>query len=436
MNRQVTYSYSPIWMVIAALMCAAGTWTYADRVLIPHQKADAAAHDRPRGNLSDLYPRWLGAKELLLLGRDPYSPEVTREIQTGYYGRPLDASRPADPIDQQAFAYPVYVVFYLSPTVRFDFGIVQRTFFWVLVGITAASALLWLRMLNWTVAASVQVAMVALTLGSLAVLQGVKLQQLTLLVAAMCAGAMALLVADCPVGGGILLALATIKPQLVLPLLLWLALWTLSDLKRRYRWAVAFLLAMTVLCTTSEWLLPHWIGRFWHAVGQYWQYAQAVPMLEAILSRPWGRFLEVLIAGVTVAICFKRRKEPADSDGFRSTSCLVLALTVFAVPTFSLYNQVLLLPAILLIVRDRRTIWEGTFVSRALLIMVGVLLAWPEFSSTTLAALSFVLPGAMIERAWAIPLWTVPQIPVGVAALMLLHYYRRTFAAPARAGSS
>jgi hypothetical protein len=414
-----------------AILCAVGTWTYANRVLVPHQISDSAAHDRPRGNLSDLYPRWIGAQELLLHGRDPYSPDVTRKIQAGYYGRPLDSSRPADPKDQQAFAYPVYVVFYLAPTVRLGFGIVQKAFFWILVGITAASVLLWLRLLDWRVAPSVQAAMLALTLGSMPVLQGLKLQQLTLLVAAMCAAAMALLAAGRPIAAGILLSLATIKPQLLLPLLLWLAVWSLGDLRHRYRWAASFLIVMTVLCAASEWLLPHWIGSFWHAVGEYWQYAQAVPMLEAILPHPWGRLLEALFAGTTAVACFKRRQQPENTDAFQSSICLVLALTVLAVPTFSLYNQVLLLPAILLIVRDRRTIWEGNFVSRALLIMVTALLAWPWLSGAALAGLSFVLPPETVERAWALPIWTVTQIPVGVAALMLVHYYQTTFAAPA-----
>ena len=39
-------------------------WFYVSRILVPYQRADAAAHERPRGNLSDLYPRWLGAREL------------------------------------------------------------------------------------------------------------------------------------------------------------------------------------------------------------------------------------------------------------------------------------------------------------------------------------------------------------------------------------
>ena len=93
-------------------------WFYVRRVLVPYQRADAAIHGRPRGNLSDLYPRWLGARELLLRHRDPYSPEITREIQAGYYGRPLDPARAGDPKDEEGFAYPVYVVFLLAPAIK------------------------------------------------------------------------------------------------------------------------------------------------------------------------------------------------------------------------------------------------------------------------------------------------------------------------------
>ncbi len=421
----------PLWLVVAAALCAAGVWLYGNRVLIAHQIADSAARGRPRGNLSDLYPRWLGARELLLHGRDPYDPGVTREIQAGYYGRALDASRPADPTDQQAFAYPVYVVFYLAPTIRLNFGNVQRAFFWILVGVTAASVLLWLRVLNWRVTASVQAAMLAMTLGSLPVFQGLKLQQLTLLVSVLCAGAMALMVAGRPWAPGILLALATIKPQLVLPLVLWLGLWSLSDLRRRYRWAVSFLIVLTVLCAASEWLLPHWIGRFWHALGEYRRYAQAEPMLEAMLPRAWGRLLEVLVAGAIAVACFRLRKQPENTGAFQSSICLVMVLTLITVPTFALYNQVLLLPVILLMARDRRIIWRGNLVSRVLLIMVTALLAWPWISATVLAGLSFVLRPETVERGWAIPLWTLPQLPVAVAALMLIHYYQSTFSAPA-----
>src|ERR1700681_2963657 len=122
--------------LLLALLFAGSMWFYVQQVLVPYQKVDAAAHGRPRGNLSDLYPRWLGARELLLHHRNPYSAEVTREIQTGYYGRPLDPDRTDDPKDQQGFAYPLHVVFLLAPTMRLPFPVVQAGFRWARVRLT------------------------------------------------------------------------------------------------------------------------------------------------------------------------------------------------------------------------------------------------------------------------------------------------------------
>jgi hypothetical protein len=95
------------WLVLAAsLLVCFGVWRWAGTILVPEFTAQAVAEGRPIGNNSDLYPRWLGTRELLLHGRDPYSADVTRQIQIGYYGRQLDPKKPADPIDQVAFAYP------------------------------------------------------------------------------------------------------------------------------------------------------------------------------------------------------------------------------------------------------------------------------------------------------------------------------------------
>src|SRR5947207_15499757 len=84
--------YSIFGLLIAVLLAASMLW-YVQNLLIPYQRADAAAHWRPRGNLSDLYPRWLAARELLLHHRNPHSPEVRRDIETRYPGRALNAGR-------------------------------------------------------------------------------------------------------------------------------------------------------------------------------------------------------------------------------------------------------------------------------------------------------------------------------------------------------
>ena len=166
------------YFVVVAGLFAAAMWFWVQDVAIAHQQADAAAMGIPRGNLSDLYPRWLGARELLLHGRDPYADAVTREIQTGYYGRPIDPTRPHDPKDQQGFAYPLYVVFVLAPTVRFPFALVQRGFLWVLIGLTAVSVLFWLHVLRWRISTSAKILWIVLLMGSFPAIQGFKLQRI------------------------------------------------------------------------------------------------------------------------------------------------------------------------------------------------------------------------------------------------------------------
>jgi len=415
---------NPMWLVLGSALCAAGMWFYVQRVLITHQVADAAAQGRPRGTLSDLYPRWLGARELLLHGRDPYSAPVTREIQIGYYGRPLDSARPYDPKDQQGFAYPVYVAFYLAPTISLPFDVVQRGFLWVLRVLTVASVPIWLRVVRWPLPLGAQASVAILTLGSLAVVQGLKLQQMTLVVAALMAMAIALLVTQRGIIAGILLALATIKPQLVCALLFWLAIWTLADFKRRYRWSVSFVITMAVLILTAELCLPGWIPRFWQAVREYQDYTGAAPLLDKLIPVPWSRLAEFGAGIGTAYICWRNRKHQEDTEAFAATVCLLLAVTLLIVPTLAIYNQVLLLPALLMLARDRRAIWNRSLSGRVLLVAVAVLLSWQWLSSMVLAGLSFVMPLEVVQKAWAVPAWTALTLPVAVAALMLFIAYQ------------
>ena len=429
-------SHKPLWLVLAAVLGAAGVWLYAQRVLVSYQKADAAAHDRPRGNLSDLYPRWLGARELLLRGRDPYSPAVTREIQQGYYGRPLDPVRPGDPKDQQGFAYPVYVAFCLAPTIHVPFEIVGKGFFWVLLGLTLTTIPLWLRVLRWSVPLWAQASLVVFTLGSLPVMQGLKLQQMTLFVVALLAVAVALLASDRPIAAGIVLALTTIKPQLVWLLLFWLMIWTLADWRRRYRWAASFLITIAILCAASEWFLPHWIPRFLQAAREYRNYTDAVSILDKLVPAPWGWLPRVLAAAATVHIGWKNRWLAEDTPAFAATVSLALAVTVIVIPSYALYNQVMLLPALLMLLRERQLIWNRNRLSRVLLSLAAILLLWPWLASIVLAGLSFVLPLDLVETAWAVPFWTVLPLPLVVAAMVLIRSYQTTFAASAGPGSS
>ncbi len=400
-------------------------WFYVQHILIPYQQADALARSRPRGNLSDLYPRWLGARELLLHHRDPYSPQVTREIQEGYYGRALDPNRPNDPIDQQGFAYPVYVVFVLAPTLPLPFSAVQVIFRWLLVALTAATVWLWLRFLAWRPDSTTTGILVVLTLGSFPALQGFKLEQLSLLVCGLIAGCAALLASGYLALAGIFLALATIKPQLTLPFAGWLMVWGLADWRARRNLVWGFVGTMTALIAGGELLLPGWIGRFRDAVSDYREYAGgAGSALDVLITPAVGKIVASLIVLGVVWACWLVKRQPAKSVPFALVSSMVLTATVLVIPTFAPYNQLLLLPGIFLLSRGYREIWGSEWPQRAAVLVCALLILWPWLAAAGLTMASVVLPAATIQRAWQLPLYTSLEIPLAVLALLLV-YTRR-----------
>jgi hypothetical protein len=268
-------------------------------------------------------------------------------------------------------------------------------------------------------------------LSSIAVIQGLLLQQISLLVAGVMAVAIALIISDQQVAAGILLAVATIKPQLVLLLVIWFLIWTLGDWRHRYRWVVSYVLSMTFLCGLGEWYLPHWISLFWHAVRDYQNYTGAASVLDSLTGTPWSWIFEIAAFIALMSACWKGRRNSADTGSFAFTVSMVLATTVLLLPISAQYNQVLLIPAILSLIKERRMIWRASFTNRILMVMTTVLIAWQWIASSALAVLSYVLRPETLDRVWAAPIWTTLQTPVAVSALMLLHCYQTTFDTPA-----
>ena len=394
-------------------------WFYVQHILIAHQLADAALHSTPRGNLSDLYPRWLGARELLLHHRDPYSPELTREIQTGYYGRALDPARSEDPTDQQAFAYPIYVVFLLAPTVTLPFAAVQAGFRWLLIVLIVATVLLWLRVLRWRPSTATTTAFVVLTLGSFPVLQGIKLQQLSLLVGGLIVGCVALLDGGSFFLAGVLLALATIKPQLVSLAALWLLLWAMSDWSRRRNFIWGVVLTLAILCGAAEYVLPGWLGRFREAMIAYRQYnGGAESVLDVLVTPSWGRVLAALALLVLLIVGWRVRRVSSDSRPFAWMLALTLAVTVMVVPKAAPYNQVLLLPGILLAAQQWQVLWTQNRLTRVIALLACVLISWPWLAAVILTVASLLLPIESVQKAWAVPVYTSLVIPIAVVAVL------------------
>jgi len=403
------------------MLMATGMWLYVQHVLIPYQKNQGPMRQSPRGNLSDLYPRWLGARELLLHHRDPYGADITREIQIGYYGRLLDPTRPGDPRDQQGFAYPVYVVLMLAPTVTLPFGTVHTLFFGLFAILTAVSIPLWLRTLRWRVSSTAMIIWILLTLGCFPAIQGLKLQQLTLLVAALVAGSMNALARRQFVLAGLLLALATIKPQLVFLLILWLSIWVLGDWRARQRVLWSLAITAFALVAAGELLLPGWITEFRTAMKDYYRYTGGgISVLDVMLSPMWGRITSVLLVGMALIFAWRNRKDSEESPAFQWSLCFVLATTLLVIPMFAPYNQLLLLPGAMMAVRAKRELWQKSRLSRFFCSVTALSVGWPFFAAACLVAALAFLPGPTVQKAWGLPFYPSFAIPIMVYALLLV----------------
>jgi Glycosyltransferase family 87 len=410
-----------IFLVVIASVLACAMWLWVQRVAIPHQQAESAARDAPRGNLSDLYPRWLGARELLLHGRDPYGEDITREIQIGYYGRRLDPDRPNDPKDQQAFAYPLYVVFLLAPTVTLPFPVVQRILFWLFVFLAGVSVSLWLRALGWQLSASAKVGWILLTLGCFPAIQGIKLQQLSVLVTALIAAFFLALSSRRFVWAGIFLAAATIKPQLVALPVLWLCLWVLGNWRDRQRVLWSFGIASAMLVIAGEILLPGWIHEFRTALANYYQYTGGgKSVLDVVLSPFWGRLASALLVVLLAIYTWQVRRSSEDSVQFQWSFALALAVTLAVIPMFAPYNQLLLVPGLMVIGRSVHDLWAKGPLPRFFVVITAIAVFFPFAGAVLLDVAMLFLPGGRVQVAWGLPFYPSFAIPITILALLLV----------------
>lgn len=330
----------------------------------------------PERNFSDLFPCWLGTRELLLHDRDPYSPEVTREVQRGYYGRPIDLSRATDPVDEQRFAYPLFVVFLLAPTIGLPFTTVKWLFTAILLASAVWTVLFWIRAIGLKIGRSEVFACIFLALATLPYAEGIQLQQLSVLVAFLLAAAFWALAREKLVVAGLLLAVATIKPQLSMPCAGFVLLWSFCKWKLRKRVAISFLTFLIILLLASGALLPHWPAQFLAGISPYLRYTQATTGIHLLFGRVGGTIVLLLFATVVVVEIWNAKSEPVDSDNFRLAISSLLAFTCIAVPSLAPHNQVLLLPAYFLLVKKRKRIWVHGRVARSLLCAAWLTLGW------------------------------------------------------------
>ena len=382
---------------------------------------------------NDFYQIWLTSREWLGHGRDPYSAQMTREIQIGLYGRTLNSALPNDPIDQRQFPYPAFTDLLFSPLTKFSFPFVRVAMVFALLLLTVGTVLLWLRAIDWRLSWPGAAAIVLLTLCSYPALEAFYAVQVGLFVAFLMAASIFALQRGRFLLAGILMAVATIKPQVTILVIGYLLLWCFSDWRQRRGYCIGLFATLTFLVGASLVFLPSWIQSWVHRVLAYHSYTTP-PLVIEVLTRPLGARVAgpatiVLVFG-TMAFAaiqaWRNRKNAAASLEFELTFSLLLSITIIIfVPGQAVYDHLALLPGILLLLRYRRQLLSAGTVPAVLTAAGAIVLFWPWAAAFALIVLRPLLAAPLFfsTAIFDLPIRTAASLPFAVLALLI--YARR-----------
>ncbi len=237
----------------------------------------------PGGN--DFYPRWAGAKALLLEGRDPYSPEVTAEIEAI-----LDPQQRRT--NSFSFAYPLHVIFTLWPLVFINYSWAQAIWIVCLQWLILGSVALLLRQGRWPQKGMIMGIALLSAIFFYPAARAILLGQFTLHVLLFLILAVVGLRQKRDGWAGFFLAATSIKPQMVLLAGLWLMFWAIR--RRRWRFVGSTLASGVGMFAASLLLFPRWPLSFMADLGRYVERASGLNPLDVLIG--------TLIPGGSVAL--------------------------------------------------------------------------------------------------------------------------------------
>jgi hypothetical protein len=413
--------------LLLAVLFAAGMTYYHLGLFLPCMMERRAAQGLGGGYSfgNDFYPIWLTAREATLAHRNPYSPEMTREIQTGIFGHSFDGRNPADPPrEYRAFAYPAYVDLMFWPLAWLPFPAVRVVLAIAFAVLTALSIPLWLRALGIRAGPVPLAAVILFALSSYAVLEGLFAVQVGLLVGFLLAASFWALAKNKLALAGSLFAFTLIKPQVSAVVAIYLLLWSFSRWRERRRFTYTFLAWSALLGCLSLLAWPDWIPQWLHVLAGYGNYAPP-PLITYSLGPRFGPMLGppliiVLLAAALILI-WRMRKASAASPEFMLTVSLLLALTsVTLLPGQAVYDHVILLPGILLTAWTWRRVTASSRAFAMVLAAGALALFWQWMAAIPLLVIrNFLTPAKFFSASvLLLPFHAAASVPLAVAAVL------------------
>ncbi len=285
------------WAILAlliAILFAAQSWV-THRYLV-----------QPNPGANDYYSRWAGAKALLLDGRDPYSLEVTQEIQAVIRINPEQVGR-------GGFHYPLHVTFFFLPLVYLPYTWAQAIWQTLLVWVIIGTVLVMLAHHNWRPRPLALVLLLLAAILFYPATRSVLLGQFTLHVTLFVALSLLCLKSGRDGWAGIFLAATSIKPQMILALGVLLLLWTIKQ--RQWRFVVGVIGGGAIMFAAALLLYPRWPISFVEDMLRYSVVAggrNPLHVLLQLLGLPEGAYTIVtaIFIAITLYTWFRAWRNP------------------------------------------------------------------------------------------------------------------------------
>lgn len=296
-------------------------------------------------HFSDLYSPWMGTRALLHR-TNPYTVEFTHRIEIQFYG-----VIPKDPkVDTMAFVYPAHAAYLLAPLAELPFKAARSTLTAALPILVALAAWWWARLCGLLRGRWLAIGLVTCTWPAIWAYQQT---QLTVVVVAAMAWGCFLLARERDFAAGLLLAVATIKPNLCALLILWLVVQ--MAMQRRWRFLAGFAIPTTGLLCASLAMWPGWFSRWIAAVRAYGG-PYKPPLLMVLFGRAGGIAAAVVLGAWVVFRIWKIGVAKPSTRGFVEGVALVLAFSTCLLPStyWMIYNELTLIPAVYLVFTAER----------------------------------------------------------------------------------
>jgi len=303
-------------------------------------------------DMNKFVPRWKGTRLFMIEGLNPYSQETTNEVEQMVYGRSARSNE-----ETGLFVYPFYSILLYAPFALFsEYNVAFSLWMTVLELALAALIVVSLLLSDWRPSVLLIMILFVYTFLWYHALRPLISGNISILIALFITAAFLAIQSELDVFAGFLLALASIKPQMVLVVYIFISIWAIS----KGRWTIIWGLigSLFFMAAAGSLFVQNWVIEY---IRQLIRYSEVIFISTpgSIISH-WlpgvGTQTGWILTGVMVALLLIEWRAclGQDSRWFIWTAMLTLVASSVIGVYITLENYIMLYPAMILIL----SIWD------------------------------------------------------------------------------